>query len=80
MAKEEKKEEMVNVYIPREAMNSNEDAKKVFINDVMYSVPVGKNVSVPASVAKIITEWLDKENALIAEREARMKELNEKMK
>ena len=79
MAKEEK-ETMVNVYIPREAMNSNEDAKKVFINDVMYSVPVGKNVPVPASVAKIITDWLDKQTAYEEERKARMEELNQKMK
>ena len=78
MAKE--KEPMVNVYIPREAMNSNEDAKKVFINDVMYSVPVGKNVEVPASVAKVITDWLDKQNAYDEERKARMEELNKKTK
>jgi hypothetical protein len=69
---------MVNIYIPKEAVDSNEKTKKVFINDKMYSVPVGKNVEVPEQVAEVLLPWLENLSRMEEEREARMEELSKK--
>ena len=71
-------EKKVNIYIPREAVGSDEKMKKVYINDVMYCIPVGKNVEVPESVAKIITEWLETMNKIEEERENRLSNMEDK--
>lgn len=68
----------VNIYIPKEAVGSDEKMKKVYINDVMYAIPVGKNIEVPEPVAQVITNWLENLTRIEEEREERLADLEEK--
>lgn len=67
---------MAKIFIPKDAIESNEKAKKVIINGKMYSVPVGKSVEVPDEVATVITDWLENLAKVESEREERLENLD----
>lgn len=69
---------MKNIYIPKEAVGSDEKMKKVYINDVMYCIPVGKNIEVSDEVADVVTNWLENLNKIEEEREERLSKMEEK--
>ena len=71
---------MVNIYIPKDKEYTDEKAKRVYINDKCYSIPVGKNVEVPVEVAQILTDWMENLDRIDEEREERIKELEDQTK
>lgn len=70
----------VPVFIPEDALNEWEKAKTVTINGVVYAVPVGESVEVPAPVAEVINNWLTETKKAKEEYKKRMKELEEAFK
>lgn len=68
----------VSIYIPKDVVSSTEKTKKVFINDEMFLVPIGKTIEVPETVANVIREWLDNLSKIESDREERMEKIDEK--
>ncbi len=65
----------MQVYIPAELVNSNEEMKKFFVNDRMICVPVGKFVDCTPEVAEAVIEWIKAQEDLRKKQDDRAKAL-----